>query len=288
MSGIEIKTYSSPQKMMAEWEDWLEMRPAVNNLLLGLLYRIGRREAAGGEVDALMVGVWEDGVQKVALLRTPPRELVVALAEEGAEVAMEAAAGWLRENLPDLPGVVGPHAAADAIGRAFPDKELQVGFLQRVMQVDRLVPAEPCVGQMRLSAPGDMELLAKWFQAFFNESLNKPLQSTEAVQLSKAKIMDKGTWVWEVDGEVVSMAGVERPTRNGITVVLVYTPPAHRGHGYASNLVGQISDLQFRQGRKFLCLHTDAANPTSNKIYEALGYYQVGEGGIWQLGLVDS
>lgn len=267
--------------MLADLGDWLEERPAVNNLLLGLLYRIAKRESAGGEVDAIMGGVWEDGLQKVAFLQTPPRELVVATAKEGFDPALEAAIAWIHAHHPTVKGVVGPVKAADVMGRIF-QQEMRLGFLQRILQADQLLPAKPCPGQMRLSMPEDLHLLAGWFRAFFEESLPDPLPEAESIQLAKAKIMDKGTWIWEVDGEAVSMAGVERPTRTGITVVLVYTPHAHRGRGYASNLVAGITDLQFRSGRKFLCLYTDAANPTSNKIYEALGYYQVGEGGIWR------
>jgi predicted GNAT family acetyltransferase len=54
----------------------------------------------------------------------------------------------------------------------------------------------------------------------------------------------------------------------------VYTPPEHRGHGWASNAVAEVSRRVQAHGVR-VCLFTDQANPTSNKLYAALGYRPV-------------
>jgi predicted GNAT family acetyltransferase len=51
----------------------------------------------------------------------------------------------------------------------------------------------------------------------------------------------------------------------------------HRNHGYASNLVAALSQHQLNTGKRFCFLNTDLSNPTSNKIYAALGYRPVCE-----------
>jgi predicted GNAT family acetyltransferase len=56
----------------------------------------------------------------------------------------------------------------------------------------------------------------------------------------------------------------------------VYTPPAERGRGWASNAVAEVSHRIQAEGAR-VCLFTDQANPTSNKIYAALGYRPVVE-----------
>ena len=57
-------------------------------------------------------------------------------------------------------------------------------------------------------------------------------------------------------------------------VAPVYTPREHHGRGYAGAAVAQVSRmLRDRGGR--VCLFTDQANPTSNRIYQALGYRPV-------------
>ena len=54
----------------------------------------------------------------------------------------------------------------------------------------------------------------------------------------------------------------------------MYTAREHRGHGIASTAVGQVSRLLSDSGER-ACLFTDQANPTSNKIYAAIGYEPV-------------
>ena len=54
----------------------------------------------------------------------------------------------------------------------------------------------------------------------------------------------------------------------------VYTPPEHRGRGYASAAVAGVSERLLEQGVR-VCLFTDQANPTSNRIYTALGFEPV-------------
>jgi hypothetical protein len=57
----------------------------------------------------------------------------------------------------------------------------------------------------------------------------------------------------------------------------VYTPPERRGRGYATSLVAQISQQLLASGRQFCTLFTDLANPTSNSIYQKIGYRPVGD-----------
>jgi predicted GNAT family acetyltransferase len=81
--------------------------------------------------------------------------------------------------------------------------------------------------------------------------------------------------LWEHGGKAVAFAGVAGPTPSGIRIGPVYTPPEHRGHGYASNLVAAASQRQLDAGRRFCFLFTNLANPTSNRIYQLLGYVPV-------------
>lgn len=55
----------------------------------------------------------------------------------------------------------------------------------------------------------------------------------------------------------------------------MYTPPDRRGRGYASNLVALGSQAALDAGRRFLFLFTDLAKPTSNEIYQAIGFEPV-------------
>ena len=61
-------------------------------------------------------------------------------------------------------------------------------------------------------------------------------------------------------------------TPHGIRIGAVYTPPELRRRGYASALVAAVSQAELDRGRRWCFLFTDLANPTSNRIYQAIGY----------------
>ena len=61
----------------------------------------------------------------------------------------------------------------------------------------------------------------------------------------------------------------------------VYTPPDRRGRGYASALVGGVTRDLLAAGRRFCFLYTDLANPTSNSIYQRVGYRPVADVDQW-------
>ena len=90
---------------------------------------------------------------------------------------------------------------------------------------------------------------------------------------------DGGLVVWD-DGGPVSLAGFGGPTPNGIRLGPVYTPPDKRGRGYASGARPPASRLLLASGR-FCFLFTDLANPTSNSIYQQVGYRPVTDVDQW-------
>ena len=73
------------------------------------------------------------------------------------------------------------------------------------------------------------------------------------------------------------MANATRPTGRNITVNFVYTPIKHRKKGFASDCVAALSQMLLDQGYQTTSLHTDLSNPTSNKIYQEIGYELVAD-----------
>ena len=67
-------------------------------------------------------------------------------------------------------------------------------------------------------------------------------------------------------------AGFGGRTPNGARVGPVYTPPEFRRRGYASAVVAGVSRRLLDEGRRYCFLYTDLANPTSNRIYQDIGY----------------
>jgi predicted GNAT family acetyltransferase len=88
-------------------------------------------------------------------------------------------------------------------------------------------------------------------------------------------LRDGGLWFWvDPSGKPVHLTGAHPPAFGVARIGPVYTPPAERGRGWASNAVAEVSRRLRSEGAR-VCLFTDQANPTSNKIYAALGYRPV-------------
>jgi predicted GNAT family acetyltransferase len=70
----------------------------------------------------------------------------------------------------------------------------------------------------------------------------------------------------------VALAGRNRSTPHGYCIGPVFTPPQFRGRGYATALTAALSQALLEGGKQFTALFTDLANPTSNSIYQKIGY----------------
>jgi len=177
--------------------------------------------------------------------------------------------------------VLGPSAAARTIAERWSERTGRAAvsvMRERIFRLDRVAPPRPAPGRCREAEERDRALLISWFAAFNAEALPHALPSDLAEQADRfLRRAGRVAYLWEDDGEVVSLAGVGGPTPRGIRIGPVYTPPELRGRGYASNLVATISQLQLDTGRSFCFLFTNVANPTSNAIYEAIGYAPVAE-----------
>ena len=123
----------------------------------------------------------------------------------------------------------------------------------------------------------DRGLLVSWLAAFAAEALNE----TDALRVQRnVDEWQRGArryWLWTASSRPVSMAGAGGETPNGIRIGPVYTPPGDRGQGYATNLTAFVSQTVLDEGRRFCFLYTDLANPTANRIYQAIGYEPVGD-----------
>jgi predicted GNAT family acetyltransferase len=220
-----------------------------------------------------------DGDEPVAAaLRTPPFNLVLARPRDSAALAPLAAA-----IDDELPGVVGARPEIDEFTQLWAQRHRirpRVLREQGVYALEQVQPPPQPGGAARVAVADDRRLLLDWVAAFGEEVLEEDDPGrVEAVKFVDHRLgaADGGFLLWEAAGEAVSIAGWGGPTPNGIRVGPVYTPPGLRGRGYATALTAELSQRLLDGGRRFCFLFTDLANPTSNAIYERIGYVRVGE-----------
>jgi predicted GNAT family acetyltransferase len=267
----------SPEEFETEAGSFLSLREAENNLILGLISGLKAGRKFGPEPPFFTV-VYLDGGVVGAAMRTPPLNLILAAGTE--ERALRPILDRLESETTEIPGMSGPKALVAVVAREWAERHdlrPRVVMANRIYRLTAVKPPRPVGGRMRVATPGDHELIASWFRAFVIESQPDHDDSLEHARESASYWIDSGALhVWE-DGGVVSMAGAGGRTPNGIRVSAVYTPPEKRRRGYASALVAALSQAHLDAGRRFCFLFTDLANPTSNKIYQDIGYEPVSD-----------
>ena len=187
-----------------------------------------------------------------------------------------------REAGAGIPGAVGAVPEIDgfvaACARLARGHTASRGCSRASTRSTRSSSLRPPPGAPREATPADRELLVRWWGEFGVEALGALEQDEEQNARSvdhRLTAPGNGIALWELGGEPVSAVGYGSPTPTGVRIGPVYTPPEHRGRGYASALTAHVSAEQLAAGRSFCFLYTDLANPTSNKIYVAIGYRRV-------------
>jgi uncharacterized protein len=245
------------------------------------------REQPDADADYLLV---LDGSAVVAAaLRTAPWPLQVSRMPESAVPVL---IDELTPLMPDLAGVIGPVPIAEAFAvgwTAATGTIARPGMASRSFACELVRVPSGVAGGLRAAGHGDRALVLDWLRAFHAEAVpDDPVGDLGPVvdRWLDAPPARGGFWLWEADGQVVSLCGTTGATPNGIRILSVYSPPERRGHGYASGLVAAVTQQELDRGRRMVFLSTDLANPTSNRIYRAIGYEPVGDERIFRFGAV--
>lgn len=123
----------------------------------------------------------------------------------------------------------------------------------------------------RKATLNDKSILIKFIRDFYEEAVSE-FYTDKEIEEKFNTYMEKGYFLAEMGGKIVSQAVFGRDLKKGKCISGVYTPKEERGKGYAYNLVYQVSKKSLEQGAEYCVLYTDDKNPISNHIYEKIGY----------------
>lgn len=152
----------------------------------------------------------------------------------------------------------------------------------RLFELGTLVPPRGVPGRLRPATPAELDLAHAWFTAFPSagdrQAGREPRDREPPDRANLARRIERGRiLLWEnVSGEVVHLTGINPPALGVARIGPVYTPPEHRGHGYAAAAVAEASRRLSADGAR-VTLFTDLANPESNRLYRRLGYLPVAD-----------
>lgn len=66
-------------------------------------------------------------------------------------------------------------------------------------------------------------------------------------------------------------------TENGFRILMIYTPPEYRRRGYGKTLTAALTQQLLEEGQHRCWLYADKKNALTNRMYEVIGYEQMGE-----------
>jgi predicted GNAT family acetyltransferase len=279
---IEVVRFDDAAAFLEQAEQFLLADEARHNLLLGIAGTI--RDSPDLYPLRNLWLVRDAGEVAAAALRTPPYNLILARPRSAEALAalVEAVAGE------EMPGLVGTEPEVHAFAKLWSGRTgipTRTNMRQGVFALEQVVQVPSASGSPRVATENDHELALRWWIDFGEEVLHEGNPGRERAAQSVAHKLSSptdGICLWEDAGETVSLAGWGSPTPNGIRIGPVYTPPELRGRGYATTLTAELSQRLldgrlFDGGRLFCFLYTDLANPTSNAIYERIGYRRIAE-----------
>lgn len=269
--------FQNPDDFLEKTLTDLARNETRNNLLLGLAFRLRDDLHFYSDQQPLMAVVTDSAGQNCAVaVMTPPYPMIIQSDPVNRE-AFERLLETLEGSDWQVPGVNGVSDASDAFARIWQEKSGQPVRLStqlRAYELREVRELEFSPGVMRIAEDDCAQIAANMLNAMSEEIGQK--QARLATRESALKIIQQGgAFFWVVDRQVVSFALANRPQVKGICISGVYTPPQHRRKGYARALVAEVSKEMLSRGYELTNLFTDLANPTSNKIYQEIGYQPV-------------
>ncbi|MFC7306271.1 GNAT family N-acetyltransferase [Streptomyces monticola] len=216
-----------------------------------------------------------------AFVWTPTHHVMLSPLPAGAAAAL---AGHLSDQ--DLSGVGGEHTTAEAFAAAWSEQTgavAEVETNQCLYRLEMLTPPMPAPpGRARIATRADRGLVMRWYTEF-KQSVGADT-GMDPADWADARLSYSGIMLWEVEDEdsdepgaytPVAFAGCTRPVAGQIRIAPVYTPRELRGRGYAAAVTAEISRAARAAGADEVLLFTDLANPTSNGLYQRVGYRPV-------------
>jgi hypothetical protein len=250
------------------------MRAEVeNNLVLGIAAGLANDPTLAKESPYFATVQGDSGVV-VCAIRTPPYPLAITRSHE--QDALKLLAEDAFSLYPELNEVVGPEPTVGLFANLWagmsgsePRRDMQ----QRIHEIRSVQALDNRPrGDLRPATDSDLKILTPWVAGFVKEVGIS--EKKDPAELVRERLKNRSLFVWD-DAGPVSMAAWAGKTPNGVRINFVYTPENLRRQGYATACVAALTQLLLERDNKYCSLYTNLANPTSNAIYQRIGYRPV-------------
>jgi hypothetical protein len=285
---MELRFYDDPGEFLDVAGEHLAAQPVLSTVMASVASRILDQAAAGVPwpegVPCWFAAFLDRGAVVSSAMRTAQfGEFPAYLMPMSDDAAVLLARTLLDRDEP----VLGANGALPAVQVFCEEMASATGKRSTVERHTRLFELGPLkepaevAGRLRRARVAEQELVASWYDAFMVDAdeqagreAGSSVHEAPGPDEMRRRIEGGQIFVWEVEGVPVHVTAATAPAYGVSRIGPVFTPKEHRGHGYASRAVFEVSKTIVDGGLR-ACLFTDQANPTSNKIYEALGYQRL-------------
>jgi predicted GNAT family acetyltransferase len=278
---VTLRRFEDPDAFAEAAMLFLLQHEAEHCLLIGLVAQ-AIENPARWDGPITFAAVERDGRPIAVALRTPPYVPVFSRIEDADAIPL------LVDFFVGDESIDGFHAPAEA-GALIAEEwarrtslTISISRPERIYKVERVEPVLGVPGSMRRASSADRDLLIAWNERFVQEAFGEDMAHGHAVRAVDIRLTSEqsGFAFWE-DGGPVCMVGFSGPTPDGIRIGPVYTPPEFRRRGYGSAATAALSRELIDEGRRFCVLFADLNNPTSNHIYQEIGYRPVADVAVY-------
>lgn len=262
---MDVVTYSDAAEFLEATREFRAAEPYLTNVIGSVAQSI----IQGRRYESCHWWLARDGHDVVGVaMRTSPHNLMVSPMPDAAAVAIADAVAVI---FPDLPGMCGPLTNVPAFISALRALSSHM-TMPEVVYVLKSLAVATADGAARRTTRGDTALLRVWLPAFATEA-GAPMHDLDA---SVARMLEVG-WLWESQGQPVAMCGYAGPVGEPGSAVVrvgpVYTAPDQRGRGFGAAVTSAVvAHLQTMSDH--VMLYADASNPTSNGVYQRIGFVE--------------
>lgn len=276
---MKLVKHDNVQDFLIKNEELLLKKESFHNLILGLAYSIRDKkiEPTGPLYYSILD---ENNIAIAAALRShSDRPFIVT---EMLPTDVDLLIKDLSENKINLKAVVGEEVTATYfkdVWTRLNQLNFKINIHLGVYECFEVVFPKLILGELIEASIEHKEILMDYMTGFQRDCFPEVVPDSEHTKTLMERFLDNKSafLLLSPDKELVSMAANTRSTINGGTISLVYTPPHLRGKGLASSTVALLAHKIMNDGKKFANLFTDLANPTSNSIYQKIGFLKIGQ-----------
>ncbi len=273
---MNIVEYPTAQAFLDANRERLMENEAANGIIFS--YAVNQTKAVESAMSTNFYCVVEGDTPLLPAMFTPE---VVPLLTEGPEEAARIFARYLFSKNPRVNGVNGPKDVA----LAFADEwehlthcNLKIHHNLRIYECTSVADMQFADGKAVQATPSDQDLILEWRYAFREDTgVLGDIDESQTIERINA-----GKYHLWVTGKPVSMAFRGAETDISEMIGAVYTPPELRNHGYATAVTAAVTQTILDSGKKYATLYTDLDNPTSNSIYQQIGYRPILDSTLWR------